>query len=145
MQQEIRRKTKVYGTTAFLTAIALVALIYTFGAAPVIFNPIVSGIKTFSSYAELKNFLVANTQGNYYSVYSGGPLDAKSFGERNVPAPAMTAASGAGESYSTTNIQVAGVDEADIVKTDGAYVYVIANNTVTLLMPIRRMQKCWLR
>jgi uncharacterized secreted protein with C-terminal beta-propeller domain len=32
------------------------------------------------------------------------------------------------ESYSTTNIQVAGVDEADIVKTDGEYIYVASNN-----------------
>ena len=28
-------------------------------------------------------------------------------------------------SYSTTNVQVAGVDEADTVKTDGKYLYVI--------------------
>lgn len=36
--------------------------------------------------------------------------------------------------YSTTNIQVAGVDEGDIVKTDGTYVYVVTNNGQTLLI-----------
>ncbi|MBI4146070.1 beta-propeller domain-containing protein [Candidatus Woesearchaeota archaeon] len=30
--------------------------------------------------------------------------------------------------FSTTNIQVEGVDEADIIKTDGKYIYLIANN-----------------
>jgi len=35
--------------------------------------------------------------------------------------------------YSTTNIQVIGVDEADIIKTDGEYIYAVANNTVYIL------------
>lgn len=30
--------------------------------------------------------------------------------------------------YSLTNIQVEGVDEADIIKTDGSYLYLVANN-----------------
>jgi inhibitor of cysteine peptidase len=132
VQQEIRKKTKVYGTVAFLSAITLVALIFVFGAAPVIFNPDVSPIKTFSSYEELKNFLATNTQGSYYN-YGGGPLDAKVFGER-APAPEpATLDSGSEQSYSTTNIQVAGVDEADIVKTDGVYIYVIASNTAYII------------
>lgn len=35
--------------------------------------------------------------------------------------------------YSTTNIQVKGVDEADIVKTDGEYLYVISGKSVVIL------------
>jgi len=35
------------------------------------------------------------------------------------------------ESFSTTNIQVAGVDEADIVKTDGTYIYTISSSTTS--------------
>lgn len=34
--------------------------------------------------------------------------------------------------YSQTNIQVAGVDEADIVKNDGSYIYVVRKNTVRI-------------
>jgi inhibitor of cysteine peptidase len=140
VQQEIRKKTQVYGTIATLSAIVLVALIYTYGAVPVIFNPNVSPIKIFSSYEELKNFLTTNTQGGY-SYYSGGPLDTKFFGARAinlgiaVPAPAQAQTYGISSenSYSTTNIQVAGVDEADIVKTDGNYIYVIANNNAYIL------------
>ncbi len=33
-----------------------------------------------------------------------------------------------GTSYSTTNIQVAGVDEADTTKNDGSYIYTESNN-----------------
>ena len=141
VQKEVRKKTQVYGTIAFLSAIVLVALIYTFGTAPVIFppteTPSVSGMKTFSSYEDLKNFLVTNTQGGY-TTYSGGPLDSRFLNEQGIlpqatpiPAPVSKdtlSSSSSAESYSTTNIQVAGVDEADIVKTDGNYIYVASNN-----------------
>ena len=36
--------------------------------------------------------------------------------------------------YSTTNIQVAGVDEADIVKTDGEYLYVVSGLNIYILL-----------
>ena len=35
--------------------------------------------------------------------------------------------------YSTTNIQVEGVDEADIVKTDGDYIYVLSNQALKIV------------
>ena len=35
--------------------------------------------------------------------------------------------------YSETNIQVQGVDEADIVKTDGKYIYYVTNNKLTIV------------
>lgn len=38
--------------------------------------------------------------------------------------------------YSTTNIQVAGVDEADIVKTDGDYIYVINSEYLYIIKAI---------
>ena len=34
--------------------------------------------------------------------------------------------------YSQTNVQVAGVDEADIVKTDGRYIYFLANDELII-------------
>ena len=37
-----------------------------------------------------------------------------------------------GGSYSETNTQVAGVDESDIVKTDGRYIYQVRGNVVTI-------------
>ena len=41
-------------------------------------------------------------------------------------------ASSASKDYSKTNIQVEGVDEADIIKTDGDYIYSISNNNVVI-------------
>jgi uncharacterized secreted protein with C-terminal beta-propeller domain len=48
---------------------------------------------------------------------------------------AMDAARGGGESgdYSTTNIQVEGVDEADIIKTDGSYIYHLSTGTLNII------------
>jgi inhibitor of cysteine peptidase len=147
VQKEVRKKTQVYGTIAILSAIVLVALIYVYGSVPTPFTPDsptdtptypsalsnVSPMPTFKNYDELKNFLATNTQdGSTY--YGGGPLDAQFFGSTrealNGAAPATLGESGdySSNSYSTTNIQVEGVDEADIVKTDGKYLYVATNN-----------------
>ena len=154
VEHEVKKKTRVYGTVAALSAIVLVAMIYTFGQAPVIFPsielPTVSAMKTFSSYDELKSYIVANAEGPYYG-YQGGPLDSKFFGgvswQRGVapmPAPEQPAQTLGPpsdssssytmytEPYSTTNIQVAGVDEADIVKTDGKYIYMISSESIDL-------------
>ncbi len=47
-----------------------------------------------------------------------------------------TAATDTGSTdYSETNVQVKGVDEADIVKTDGSYIYYIAGNQLNILKP----------
>ncbi|MFH0805134.1 MAG: beta-propeller domain-containing protein [Patescibacteria group bacterium] len=44
--------------------------------------------------------------------------------------PNATPTAESSRDYSQTNIQVAGVDEADTVKTDGTYIYDISGNTV---------------
>jgi len=44
--------------------------------------------------------------------------------------------SGADADHSTTNVQVAGVDEGDIVKTDGTYIYTVANGTVRIVKAV---------
>jgi inhibitor of cysteine peptidase len=145
VQKEVRKKTRIYGTAAVLAAIIIVSLIFVFGStpglAPLANPPVVSGMKTFADETALRNYLVANTQG--ISNYVGGPLDSKFFGsissdgalypmEVSPAEPAAPNSYGVGtsgsDSYSTTNIQVAGVDEADIVKNDGSYLYVASND-----------------
>ena len=138
VQAEVKKKTRVYGTAAVLSAIVLVSLVYVLGTATIIFppneTPLVNGLKTFSSNQEITNYL--NTNSNGYSNYRGGPLDSKYFGTltpTSVPAPQSLgdglfgtnseSTASYDDSYSTTNIQVAGVDEADTVKTDGNYIY----------------------
>ncbi|WP_157048882.1 beta-propeller domain-containing protein [Syntrophomonas palmitatica] len=46
---------------------------------------------------------------------------------------ATSSASNTAAGYSQTNVQVEGVDEADIVKTDGKYIYQINNNRVLII------------
>jgi uncharacterized secreted protein with C-terminal beta-propeller domain len=72
-------------------------------------------ISRFSSYEELQEFIKANTQDKAW-----GPI--RFWAESDAGAALAPAAS----DYSTTNIQVAGVDEADIVKTDGVYIYFVS-------------------
>ena len=147
VQREIKKRTQLYGTGAFLAAMILVSLIFVFGSTPSLIPsefpeggtpdtvpaapPEVSVLNNFVSYDELKTYLLTNTEGT--STYTGGPLDAQIFGRSGgEPAPSTFAFSDSGvaesNSYSTTNIQVAGVDEADIVKTDGSYIYVASND-----------------
>ena len=66
--------------------------------------------------------------------YQFGPLPV--FEERAIDEITTTNASqsSSGESsYSTTNIQVEGVDEADIVKTDGDYIYVLSDQALKII------------
>ena len=50
-----------------------------------------------------------------------------------IPTAANSASSeGSSKDYSTTNIQVENVDEADITKTDGDYIYSISENSVVI-------------
>lgn len=71
-----------------------------------------------------------------YGVTGGAPVDdaapvAKVQNESAQSAEASGSADAA--SYSTTNVQVEGIDEADIVKTDGKYIYIAGNNVVRIV------------
>ena len=50
------------------------------------------------------------------------------YSDSTIPVPAAT-----GGEYSTTNIQVAGVDEADFVKNDAKYIYIISGQTLAIV------------
>lgn len=54
------------------------------------------------------------------------------YGTNATAAPEATTelSDAAGGDYSSTNLQVAGVDEGDTVKNDGSYLYVVADDTV---------------
>jgi inhibitor of cysteine peptidase len=91
-------------------------------------------LSRFTSYAELQDFVSTHQTGSYHPNYywSGG-----------IRGPMITFKGGmlegnmdqlsAPEDYSTTNIQVEGVDEADIVKTDGNYIYIVAGESVHII------------
>jgi inhibitor of cysteine peptidase len=154
MEKQIKRKAIFYGIAAILLASTFGAVLY-YGVFQTTPNPVVSPISvahssflaTFSSAEALKNFLKTNsqTQGPF-SLY--GPSDLKVFsspsgpvwanpglapGSVNVFAAILNTPSESYQ-YSSTNIQVAGVDEADTVKTDSSgYMYVLSNDAVYIL------------
>ena len=97
-------------------------------------------LNRFSSYEELTNFLKQNSDNNQYF----GGIFARSDAMDNT----LTMTTGAAESspqttsdsqtskatdFSTTNIQVEGVDEADFIKNDGKYIYLVSNNKLFIV------------
>jgi len=85
-----------------------------------------SEISKFSSYEELKEFVDVNTQDKNMLVTPGRFWSGETEEDAAVPAAD-------GSDYSTTNIQVAGVDEADIVKNDGDYIYIVSGNKTIIV------------
>jgi inhibitor of cysteine peptidase len=85
-----------------------------------------SEISRFSSYEELKEFVNMNTQDKGMLVTPGRFWSGSAEAEGDAAVPAAS-------DYSTTNIQVAGVDEADIVKTDGEYIYLVSGNKTIIV------------
>jgi uncharacterized secreted protein with C-terminal beta-propeller domain len=85
-------------------------------------------ISKFTSYDELQEFVKTNAgYKQFYWGFSRGDVFLAPGGAENADlAPAVSG-------HSTTNIQVAGVDEADIVKTDGEYIYLASGNKTIIV------------
>ena len=146
-----KRQLVAYAITAFVIGSILGGGMWNFGG---IYTPEPStstlmpsgSLKRFSSYDELKNFLKSRTDialmGRGHSMYldseisevKGAASAAKSAADA-AKAAADAAISGevAGHDFSGTNIQVEGVDEADLVKTDGYYIYLARDDTLIIV------------
>ena len=77
-------------------------------------------LNTFSSCSELKSELAKHEQ-------------TRSYLEKSLQAEGGVADGASAPDYSKTNIQVEGVDEADIVKTDGEYIYTLSYNNLNII------------
>ncbi|MFH1100434.1 MAG: beta-propeller domain-containing protein [Methanobacteriota archaeon] len=92
-------------------------------------------VKNFESYRALTVYL-QESQGNtgYYPTLGGNMLRDSDFALISEEASgAKSTDGGQAVDYSQTNVQVAGVDEPDIVKTDGTYLYIVSNNKVLIV------------
>jgi len=81
-------------------------------------------LHTFSSIDELKGYLQIQNEDTWphYGMYYSGP------GMKPESINSMGSTD-----FSGTNVQVEGVDEADSVKTDGEYIYVISGQQVVVM------------
>lgn len=108
----------------------------------VVFDPNAElAAKNFASEAELADFIKQNSGGSdYYTRGMRGSVMTEAAMEK---AASVTSVSGSAEAsaaaptvssdYSKTNVQVENVDEADIIKTDGEYIYTISGNTIFIV------------
>ncbi|HEX9709665.1 MAG TPA: beta-propeller domain-containing protein [Candidatus Thermoplasmatota archaeon] len=82
------------------------------------------------SEAELRE-RINNSYGIYYDIAPLPPGTERAMGAE---AGSADAGSPSPPEYSGTNVQTAGIDEPDIVKTDGWYIYAISGGTVTITL-----------
>lgn len=95
---------------------------------------------SFRSVTELKEFLASNSQSQNYGGYRGGGImmlkseSAVAMGAAPAPSVQESVSSNDGaRDFSETNVQVKGVDEGDILKSDGNYIYTITDNTLFVI------------
>src|SRR3989344_8124600 len=97
-------------------------------------------LKKFSSAQEIRDFMKnAAVSGGYSDIFVTKGLGVTRVASSQLaeavgaPSVAKSADSGGAVDYSTTNIQVAGVDEADFVKNDGKYIYTLTQNRLVIV------------
>lgn len=95
-----------------------------------------------SSCSELSNVmetqLTAEAAQRQYDYTSAMPVNAPNAngsmgGDVGAAMPSKDANGGGGADYSSTNVQVEGVDEGDIVKNDARYIYTVRQNQVRIV------------
>ncbi len=116
-----RRRILAIGLTAFISGVLLSSILLSLVQIPP-FTASGQPLLRFSSYQELVDFVEDSRTG--YLTSEDSRTGSFSFD---------SAATSVIPDYSTTNIQVEEVDEADIVKTDGEYLYVVSNQSVFIL------------
>jgi len=115
-----------------LIGVALTALQCSPGKSETPVQNLQNQLRKFSSYEELEAFVKRNAEVYPFYPYTEGRMTFLS-GAWDVSALAETSGAAPKLDYSTTNIQVEGVDEADIIKTDGEYLYLVSGNKVIIV------------
>ncbi len=118
-----KRKIIAASLIAFISGILLCGALLNLSQIAPYFSVSGEPLLKFSSYRELVDFVGSSSSQPYYFINEGDVLNA------------LAQAKGAESSrdYSTTNVQVVGVDEADIVKSYEGYLYVVSNQSVFIM------------
>ena len=98
------------------------------------YETITQEFPAIKSCAALKEKFAAHQSFQYRYGYLEEDMVFTGLAEGEAEAVPMAAkAEATAEDFSTTNIQVTGVDEADIIKNDGKYIYMIKGDTVRII------------
>jgi inhibitor of cysteine peptidase len=110
----------------------------------------IQNVKKFNSTDEMQKFLL-ESQVQASAQYYGGPVHGgleqlgRAQAGATAPVPPMAvgtpasevkqgaATTNSGVQYSTTNVQVAGIDEPDFLKNDNKYAYVLSQDKLTII------------
>ena len=84
-------------------------------------------LKSFSSYEEFKEYVNFSRYYPRYYTSKSSAFESTKSNEMNLGSGVKTT------DYSSTNVQVKGVDEADIIKTDGEYIYTVSDGNVVIV------------
>jgi len=89
-----------------------------------------NSVNSFDTLSTSNNFIKAGSINSYFSA------DSASISKN------MIGNTESSNDYSTTNTQVLGVDEADILKNDGKYIYTISKNKLVIInaFPVQNMK-----
>jgi len=96
-------------------------------------------IKKISSQEDLENILEASSLfggdffDNRFLTRNMAVDEAVMFESAGEPVPSIAKTESGGVDYSTTNVQVANVDEPDYLKNDSKYVYIVSRNTLSII------------
>jgi inhibitor of cysteine peptidase len=134
-----------------LSLLVLAALLASGCISTTLITPVTPGLKKFNSTDEIEQYIrnsaTANEQAGYHTTVpmlgsgvapmatgiaswnSGGASRESTKDSSSAPAASIVAPG----DYSQTNVQVAGVDEPDIVKNDARYIYVISGSTLAIV------------
>jgi uncharacterized secreted protein with C-terminal beta-propeller domain len=130
------RKLTSFALVAFMAGGLLGSLFWNFGGVYVPKLDVSQGfgfMKQFESDVELRNFVKDNSGGYRRHFLFGIELTGRGFSEDAVESAQTLSGSDGEVDYSSTNIQVEGVDEADLVKTDGKYIYLVKGSKVYII------------
>ncbi len=105
-----------------------------------------TGVQEITSVSQLKAFLEENQASSENSLRGGTPMKTAAMDSvmESAPMPMAapvantassqgTASSNGASDYSTTNVQVAGIDEPDFLKNDNKYLYLIKNKQLYII------------
>lgn len=99
-------------------------------------------IKKFANYEELKEFIKSkdNDRSDYYKgtdtrmlSESSNSLESSRGMDQAASSQTFFSSAESSDDYSRTNIQVEGVDEADVIKTDGKYIYLLSKGELFII------------